>query len=122
VNISWITLRVDDMDSSIMFYRDFLGLVIEREFGDDEQKIVFFGEKGRTLLELIWRRDGKNDEVGGGVSIGFEVSNLNEWIDKYRKVANGSVSDPFSPNPHIRFCFVSDPDGYQIQLCESIYT
>jgi lactoylglutathione lyase len=119
MNISWITLHVSDLDSSLAFYRDFLGLPIAREFGNDEQKIVFFGDNDKTMVELIWRRGEKNDRAGEGVSIGFVVPNLDDWRDRYQKSVNGSMSEPFSPNPSMRFCFVSDPDGYQIQLCEN---
>jgi lactoylglutathione lyase len=118
MNISWITLRVSNLDDSLAFYRDLLGLAVEREFGGSEQKIVFLGGKEDTKIELFWKPGEKIENVGKGVSIGFEVSNLEEWTDKIQKSAKYSITEPFSPNPSIRFCFISDPDGYRIQLCE----
>ena len=119
MNIGWITLHVSDMDRSLSFYHNFLRLPIVREFGGDEHKIVFLGEKEGSKLELLWNREGKITDPGKGVSIGFGVSHLDEWMDKLRNTLNTPIRGPFSPNPSIRFCFVSDPDGYQIQLYES---
>ncbi|MDR1514515.1 MAG: VOC family protein [Synergistaceae bacterium] len=120
MNIGWITLRVSNLDDSLVFYRDLLGLTVEKEFGGDEQKIIFLGGKEDTKVELLWKLGEKIENVGKGVSIGFEVSGLDEWMRRIRESGARSITGPFSPNPSIRFCFFSDPDGYQIQLYENL--
>ena len=119
MNIGWITFHVSDMDNSLSFYCDVLGLPVVSEFGNDEQKIAFLGEQDGSKLELLWNQNGRIADPGKGVSIGFGVSHLDEWMDKLRKMVSRPISGPFSPNPSIRFCFVYDPDGYQIQLYEN---
>ena len=29
-------------------------------------------------------------------------------------------SGPFQPNPHIKFFFIEDPDGYSVQFVENL--
>lgn len=116
---SWITLHVSDMERSIAFYRDLLRLVVDSEFGNEKQKIVFLGEGDDAKIELIWINGEKIENAGKGVSIGFAISDLDDTIDKLQKTANVSTRGPFSPNQSIKFYMVSDPDGYQIQLYEN---
>ncbi|NLK62709.1 MAG: VOC family protein, partial [Fusobacteria bacterium] len=30
------------------------------------------------------------------------------------------IKGPFSPNPNIKFLYINDPDGYEVQLVEII--
>jgi lactoylglutathione lyase len=69
MNIGWITLHVSNLNDSLAFYRDLLGLAVERELGDDEQKIVFLGGKDDTKVELLWKRGEKIENAGKGVSM-----------------------------------------------------
>ncbi|GLB28472.1 hypothetical protein LAD12857_03950 [Lacrimispora amygdalina] len=117
---SWITLHVSDMERSITFYRDLLGLAVDREFGNKKQKIVFLGEGDDAKIELICMIGEKIVDAGKGVSIGFRVSGLDDMIDKFQKTVSVSIKGPFSPNQSIKFYMVSDPDGYQIQLYENL--
>ena len=39
MKLSWVTLHVSDMDKSVAFYRDLLGLKIDRQFGNEEHMI-----------------------------------------------------------------------------------
>jgi lactoylglutathione lyase len=80
MNIGWLTLRVSDLDDSLAFYRDLLGLAVEREIEGVEHKIVFLGGKEDAKIELIWKRGEKIENGGKGVSIGFGVSSLDEWM------------------------------------------
>ena len=115
----WITLRVSDMDKSLAFYRDLLGFAISNEFGNGTHRYVFLGEGDNAKIELIGTGE-KIDNAGNGFSVGVEVSDLDAMIDKIQKNTCIPASEPFSPNPSIRFSFVSDPDGYQVQLYENL--
>lgn len=105
----WTTLHVTQLESSLAFYRDRLGLSVNRRI--EPAKIVFLGS-GETLLELIEGEAKPSD----GISLGFSVNNLEYWTESLRDCL---VSDIISPMPGFRFCFVTDPDGYRVQLVET---
>ena len=118
MKLRWVTLHVSDMDKSVAFYRDLLGLKIDRQFGNEEHMITFFGEGDDAKVELIYQRGAAIENAGKGVSMGFGVQNLDSVIEELKKHVTAPITGPISPNPGIRFYLVPDPDGYTIQLYE----
>ncbi len=115
----WSTLRVANMSRSLEFYRDLLGLEINRRFPfGPGGEIVFLG-KGETLVELIADGTGKKTQLGPDISWGFEVPSLDEMMEKMKQ-AGIEAQGPFQPNPHVRFFYVLDPDGMRIQFVENL--
>ena len=116
----WCTISVNNMDESLSFYRDIVGLKLDRRFNaDPETEIAFLGE-GETKVELIC---GPNQEATGnkqGISIGFEVESVNEMIGFLNKKGIEVKNEPVQPNPHVRFFFVKDPNGLSVQFVENI--
>lgn len=108
MNFLWTTLHVSQLEASLAFYRDRLGLSLNRQI--EPAKIVFLGS-GQTLLELIEGEATPSETI----SLGFSVKNLEDWTGPLHDCL---VSDIISPMPGFRFCFVADPDGYRIQLVE----
>ena len=119
MKMSWVTLHVSDLEESVRFYNELLGLPIERQFGGEEHRITFVGEPDSAKIELLCEGGKKTEDAGRGVSIGFGVAGLDEKIEYLRGVVKGPITGPISPGPQIRFYFVPDPDGYQIQLYEN---
>ncbi|HML46660.1 MAG TPA: VOC family protein [Clostridia bacterium] len=116
MKICWTTIHVGNLEKSLAFYRDLLGLSICRKMDHGKTQIVFFGEEGQTQFEVICAEGESVENPGKGISVGFEVENLDAWIERFRN-AGHAVTDPVSPGK-VRFCFVTDPDGYRIQLVE----
>ena len=112
------TIHVSDFDASLHFYHDLLGLPIVRKFQGGSGPIAMLGQENQPQLELVGF--GKPEgQVGAGLSIGFAVDNLDETMARLE----GQVppfKGPVSPNPHVRFAFTADPDGYTVQLLENI--
>lgn len=114
----WVTINVSDLEKSIAFYHDILGLKIGRRVNSgDDVKIAFLGE-GETQVELI--RNPQRPDVGfdSDISLGFEVGSLDAFAKELEKKSIPIHSGPFQPNPHIRFFYILDPDGLKIQLVE----
>lgn len=116
MNFCWTTLHVSDIERSLAFYRDLLGIPVVSTMNAGPVSIAFIGKQGNAQLELLCSPEGSPREAGRGVSVGFMTQQLDKLISKLRD-AGCSISGPFSPDPHISFYFVSDPDGYQVQLC-----
>lgn len=116
----WTTLRVKDLDESIKFYSEVIGLKIQRKISQGEDiEICFLGE-GETKIELICDNEYNSDCIGEGISIGFEVESLSGFIDFLKEKDIKIHSGPFSPNPKFRFLFITDPSGYNIQIVEKM--
>ncbi len=112
----WCTVHVKDIDASIRFYEDIVGIHVVRRFpGGKDSEIAFLGD-GETKLELI---GGAGGFSGGGISIGFTVENLDEKLAFVQQKDIAIHSGPFSPNPATRFFFVQDPDGLLVQFVQN---
>ena len=114
----WTTLFVNDLERSMKFYMEVLGLPLNRRYQPVEGiDIAFFGE-GETLFELIERKDITGIEHSNYVSTGFQIENVNEFINHLNEKNIEILEGPFSPSSHMTFFYVEDPDGYKIQLVE----
>lgn len=115
----WCTISVKNMDKSVQFYKEVVGLPVARRFTTDAgYEIVFLGE-GETKVELVC---GPKHPVpcGVGVSLGFEVKSLEDMMDFIKEKELPISSGPFQPTQHIKFFFVEDPDGYSVQFVENM--
>lgn len=117
MKLNWVTLKVTNLEKSIDFYTKLLNLNIAARFGNEQHKIVMLGESDGPKIELIYEPNSIIENPGNGVSIGLEISNLDMLISKLKE-SGQNVIGPISPNPHIRFFFIKDPDGYTVQLAE----
>lgn len=117
MKLNWVTIRVSDLEKSVTFYTEVLGMEVASRLGGEGHQIVMLGKADEAKVELICETGVKIESPGNGVSIGLESQNLDALVDAL-KAKGCSVSGPVSPNPHIRFFFVKDPDGYTVQLVE----
>ncbi len=109
---------VKDMKESLDFYQKIIGLEVNRRFSPAEgMEIVFLG-KGETQVELIYNESAGKSDMGSGISLGFETASMDELKALLRKKGIDIISGPFSPNPHMTYFFVLDPNGLRIQLIE----
>ena len=118
MNFCWVTLTVKNMEESLKFYHELLGLPVYSARKSGELDIVFLGEEGKTRVELIYDPAQKGGSAGNGMTIGFEVDDLDETVRFLESKGVGVARGPFSPNPHLRFLFVQDPSGFEVQLVE----
>jgi lactoylglutathione lyase len=117
LSMNWITLRVRDMEASLDFYHRILGLPIDRRFESRGRQIVMLGKEGQPKIELIEVTDSFM-KPESGVSVGFEVASVDEAIENLKSQSISIARGPVSPNPHLRFFYVLDPDGFEVQLAE----
>lgn len=116
----WTTIRVKNMEESLKFYQEVVGLTLDRRFSAGPgAEIAFLGD-GETKVELMSNGASGEVDIGQDISLGFEVNSLDEMIAFAKSKGIAIHSGPFQPNPHVKFFFVKDPNGLKIQFAENM--
>jgi len=118
-------LRVGDLDRSIRFYTEVLGMKLQRTTDRPEQKysLAFVGyedESRAAVLELTYNYGVDRYDLGAGFGhIAIEVPDAREACDAVR-AKGGTVTREAGPvkGGTTVIAFVADPDGYKIELIE----
>ena len=113
-----VTISVEDLNESLNFYQDVIGLKVKRRFSAGGSDIVFLGDGG-TEIELIFNPAKPNNSIGQDISLGFEVPSLKEAASRLKEMGV-ETSKVIQPNPHVMFFFFSDPNGVRIQFVENV--
>lgn len=116
-------LRVGDLDRSIEFYSEILGMKLLRrkDYPDGEFTLAFIGygeESDNTVIELTYNWDVDNYEIGTGYGhIAIEVDDVYKAAGEIEQ-RGGKILRPAGPmNAGTTIiAFVEDPDGYPIEL------
>lgn len=116
-------LRVGDLDRSVNFYTQVLGMreLSRQDYPAGEFTLVFlgYGEKSNsTVLELTYNWGVSEYELGTAFGhIAIEVPDVYAACEKMR-AAGGKIireAGPMNAGSTI-IAFLEDPDGYQIEL------
>lgn len=116
-------IRVGDLDASIKFYRDLLGMneLRRKDFPEGRFTLVFLGygdESENTVLELTHNWDTKEYQLGNGFGhLAIEVEDVYAACERIRS-QGGKIVREAGPMKHGSsvLAFVEDPDGYKIEL------
>ncbi len=116
-------LRVGNLQKSIAFYTEILGMTMLRKSDYPEGKftLAFLGygdEANHTALELTHNWDTDSYELGSGYGhIAIEVDDVYQATAKIEQ-QGGNILRPAGPmNAGTTIiAFVEDPDGYPIEL------
>ena len=112
--------RVHDLEKTVSFYRDVLGLEeIRRQTSGRGSRLVFLKASGSDEeIEIC-----KFDE-SGPVVVGPDLTHLAFEVDDLEKFAKEAAAKgyPLSDGPHPsgsgKIAFVDAPEGYEIELIE----
>eukprot|EP01047_Picozoa_sp_COSAG01_P000059 COSAG01_NODE_1_length_100484_cov_170.446142_59_plen_128_part_00 len=120
-----IMLRVSNLERSIAFYRDILGMRVLRrkEYPSGKFTLVFMGygdESSETVLELTYNWD--KDTYDRGDAFGHLAIGVNDIYATCERIRaqGGQITREPGPMKHgsAILAFIKDPDGYSIELLE----
>lgn len=108
-------LRVRDLDRSLAFYTEFLGLkeVRRHPLGDAAILVFLTDAAGHYHLELTFNTDGRDYELGDQFG---HVALLTEDLDAVVREVEARGWWYRHSNPPGRYIFVHDPDGYDVEI------
>jgi len=118
-------LRVGDLDRSIAFYTEVLGMRVLRrtDYPDGKFTLAFVGyqdEADGAVLELTYNWGVAKYELGTAYGhIALEVEDAYAACDEIKK-RGGKVVREAGPMKHgsTVIAFVEDPDGYKVELIQ----
>ncbi|TCV84702.1 lactoylglutathione lyase [Sulfurirhabdus autotrophica] len=118
-------LRVVDLDKSIAFYTNVLGMkeLRRKDYPDGKFTLAFVGygdESDHTVLELTHNWDTHTYDLGNAFGhIAIEVADAYKACEEVKKLG-GKVSREAGPMKHgtTVIAFVEDPDGYKIEFIQ----
>lgn len=116
----WCTLMVKNLEESLKFYQEVVGLTVDRRFNAGPGTEIAFVGDGETKVELICSEANKEIGFGQDISLGFEVKSVDETMALVQSKGIAVQSGPIQPNPHVRFFYVLDPNGLKIQFVENM--
>lgn len=116
-------IRVKDMDASIAFYRDTLGLELVEHFelpGADATLAFFKDPRSGFEIELTFNHDGRDYELGNAFGhLAFFVESVDAKFDELSARGVAFSLEPKTMKNGTRIAFADDPTGYKIELIEN---
>ena len=111
---SRVLLRPSDLDRSLSFYADTLGLAVYREFGSGQSRgVVFF--LGGGLLEVSGRSAGP---AGAHLQLWLQVRDVDVAHAELRERGVTVLRPPTDEPWGLREMWVADPDGVRIAVIQ----
>ena len=116
-------LRVGDLDRSIRFYTEVLGMKLlrQKDYPDGKFTLAFIGygeESDNTVIELTYNWDTDSYELGTGYGhIALEVDDVYKATEEISRRGGKVLRDagPMNAGTTI-IAFIEDPDGYPVEL------
>ncbi len=116
-------LRVGDLNRSIDFYTEVLGMTLlrQKDYPDGRFTLAFLGygaESEQAAIELTYNWDTDAYDLGTGYGhIALEVDDVYQACTEMRQRGGKILRDagPMNAGTTI-IAFVADPDGYPIEL------
>jgi len=116
-------IRVNDLDESIRFYCDVLGMKLlrKKDYASGRFTLAFVGygsESDSTVIELTYNWDTHQYDLGNAFGhIALGVDDIYRTCETLRGKGAKIVREP-GPMKHggSEIAFIEDPNGYKIEL------
>jgi lactoylglutathione lyase len=113
MKIDFVTIHVADIERSVRFYNRLLGMQLSRRFSPRPgMEIAFMGGSG-TQLELI-HDDMVPAYKGSGISLGFNVADMDQALALLRENQVEIVSGPHVMKNGVKLLNARDINGVDL--------
>lgn len=118
-------IRVNDLDESLRFYCNHLGMKLLRrqEYPGGRFTLAFVGygdEASHSVIELTYNWDTHQYDLGNAFGhLAIDVLDIYKFCDELRTKGVKVVREP-GPMKHgsTEIAFIEDPNGYRIELIQ----
>ena len=123
MDVAHVAIWVSDLERTLEFYEGALGLEHEKDFVADGVRNYFV--RGETDTFVQFKHDPDEDgevEPSGIAHIALAVDDVDEAFARVEDREDSAVrQEPISrPELSVRNAFVTDPDGYVLELEEEL--
>ena len=114
-------IRVKDIEKSLKFYQDFIGLHLNKKKRLDDCDLYFLSdEDGYCEIELTYNDETPQQGYDLGTGFGhfaFKVDSFDDVEKKMKEFGYEYLYEPYKLSQvSSTIAFVKDPDGYEIEL------
>lgn len=118
-------IRVKDVEKSLSFYTKLFDMELESKRRLDDCWLYFLTDKESGVqIELTYNDETPENGYNIGSGFGhfaFSVKSLDEFTKKLHENGYEYLYEPFDLNGKgSMIAFIQDPDGYEIELIESV--
>lgn len=105
----FVMYHVSNLENSLKFYRDILGMTVEGQYGGDWVELT------ATPTTLALYRPEEGEPRVGGASIGLAVDDVAAAVDELKE-KDVEVVWGAGESPVCHFAVIKDPDGNNVIL------
>ena len=123
MKVKYTTIAVADMDESIKFYTEVMGLEIDKQFNPRPGlSITFMKGEGESIIELIENVENpqnleENPQKPGLIAFGMEVEDMKTTVQELKSKGAKFTLEPIQTPVEI-LAFLEDPNGVRIALIQ----
>ncbi|MEI8294263.1 MAG: VOC family protein [bacterium] len=115
--------RVADLDKTIHFYREVLGLEeVSRKTSDRGSELVFLKVPGSEFLLEICKYDASGPVIVGPdlTHLAFQVADMDAFAKHASTLGYPLIDGPHKTSSGSVIAFIDAPEGYEIELIQPV--
>lgn len=116
MQINHISINVKNLDKSVEFYSDTLGLEIVDRFDHEDMSIVFMKGNGEGVIELVYHK--QSESSSRLQHIGFVVEDIEREYKSISTKGFKFTKPPYESRSGVKIAFLCDPDGIELELVQ----
>jgi catechol 2,3-dioxygenase-like lactoylglutathione lyase family enzyme len=131
MELQYCHVTVNDVDQSLGFYRDALGLEVRNDVGSGAFRWVTLGSPGHPVPEVVLSEPhaGRSEADGDALQelltkgvlpiIGFRVRDLDAAFERVRASGAEVLQEPIDQHWGLRDCAFRDPSGNMVRISQA---